>query len=163
MALGIARILTVLSILQYTLRVNDRPDLSTQALLRQREAELTEQRQQMMWLQQQVEQEQERLEQERLEQERQEPRGLPQVLLLALWQHCDLCYATEALLTLLGLLRLLRKWRAAAGSGSQQRSFGTAEQTRGQRGGTARQGRAQADAASSAPSGRRLRGGRGRR
>lgn len=137
MALGIARILTVLSILQLVLQGNEKPDLITRINLRRYEACQEQQQQWMTHLQQQM------------EQKRQEPRGLHEAVLLAVRQHCGFGLAAEALLTLLGLLWLRRKKRADAARGSQRESSVSAEQNPGQREGRALQHRAQANAASS--------------
>ncbi|CAM9185130.1 unnamed protein product [Bubo scandiacus] len=105
MAVFITRILTLLSIAQYVLRVGDQEDAATQELLRQREEQ---ERQEMTWL----------LE---VEQRSQERRGLaPEGVLLGACQHWCFWASAEALLVLSGLLSLLLARAAtatAAGSG----------------------------------------------
>lgn len=107
MAVGITHILTVLSIVQYALRVGEWTDVATQDLLRQREEE---QRQQMTWLL------------EEMEQRSREPRGFAlQGTLLAACQHWWFWASAETLLVLFfGLYWLPRQRSAGSDADSQQ-------------------------------------------
>ena len=116
MAVGITHILTVLSIVQYALRVGDRTDAATQDLLQQHEEQ---QSREMTWLL------------EEMEQRSQEPRGLLQEgVLLAAGQHWWFWASAETLLILLGLCWLPRQRSADSKSGSQQGSSSSAERER---------------------------------
>ncbi|CAN0149276.1 unnamed protein product [Bubo scandiacus] len=114
MAVGITHILTVLSILQYALRVGDPTDMATQHLLQQREEE---QRQEMTWLM------------EEMEQRSQESHGLaPEGLLLSACQHWWFWVCAEILLVIFGLYWLPRQTSADCDSGSQWGSASSAEE-----------------------------------
>ena len=119
MAVGITHVLTVLSIVQYALRVGNQPDAATQDLLRQHEEQ---QSQEMAWLQEQVEQ---------MEQRSQEPRGLaPAGMLLAACQHWWFWACAETLLVVFGLYQLSRQGSADSHSSSQQGSSSSEEEQR---------------------------------
>ena len=112
MAVGVTHILTVLSIVQYTLKVGDQTDAATQDLLRQHEER---QRREMTRLL------------EDMEQRSQEPRGLAQQgVLLAVCQHWWVGASVETLLVLFGLYWLPRRRSADSDSGGQQGSSSSA-------------------------------------
>lgn len=116
MAVGITHVLTVLSIVQYALRVGDWRDVATEDLLRQHEEQ---QSREMTWLL------------EEMEQRSQEPRGLAQEgMLLAACQHWWWWASAETLLVLFGLYWLPRQRSAASDSGSHQGSSSSAQEDR---------------------------------
>lgn len=120
MAVGITHVLTVLSIVQYALRVGDWRDVATEDLLRQHEEQ---QSREMTWLL------------EEMEQRSQEPRGLAQEgMLFAACQHWWLWASAESLLVLFGLYWLPRQRSAASESGSHQGSSSGAEEDREEEG-----------------------------
>ena len=116
MAVVIARILTLLSFLQCVQRVGDQEDAATQELLQQREEQ---QRQEVTWLM------------EQMEQRSQEPCGLTlEGVLLAACRHWWFWSSAEPLLLLLGLYRLRGRRSADCDSGSQRGRASGADEKR---------------------------------
>ncbi|KAK4830753.1 hypothetical protein QYF61_013249 [Mycteria americana] len=119
MAVGITHILTVLSIVQYTLKVGDQTDAATQDLLRQHEERQSREMTRLL---------------EEMEQRSQEARGLAQQgVLLAVCRHWWVAASVETLLVLFGLYWLPRRRSADSDSGGQQGSSSSAvEKSKGE-------------------------------
>ncbi|XP_074736942.1 uncharacterized protein LOC141948426 [Strix uralensis] len=116
MAVGITRVLTLLSVLQYALRVGDQSDTATQELLQQREEQ---QRQEMTWLMEQMEHRSQEL-----------CVLIPEGVIPAVCQHWWFWASAETLLLLLELYWLCRRRSADGDSGSQRGSSNGAEEKR---------------------------------
>ncbi|XP_026723236.1 uncharacterized protein LOC113490839 [Athene cunicularia] len=116
MAVGITRVLMVLTVLQHMLRMDDQSDPATQDLLQQREKQ---QQQEMTWLM------------EQMEQRSQELCSLTLVgMLPAVCQHWWFWASAETLLLLFELYQLRRQRSAVSNSSSQQGSCSGAKEQR---------------------------------